>query len=149
MDIKTKNIQGDTKNVFKIFLQLSQKCGKQYWLASYIMGKIGWILSKIYEKIKVYLWNTMPPVAKKVQKAILSFKVEVKVTRSLTLVSFERASLVEYACQISEVSISYCSKVIAKVEVDNRQTNRQTNKQTNRQTDTTKTVFPWSFDLGA
>ena len=36
----------------------------------------------------------------KVQKAIFSFKVKVKVTRSLTLVSFERASLVEYACQI-------------------------------------------------
>ena len=31
----------------------------------------------------------------KVQKAIFSFKVKVKVTRSFTLVSFERASLVE------------------------------------------------------
>ena len=29
-----------------------------------------------------------------------------------------------------EVSISYCSKVIAKVKVDNRQTDKQTNKQT-------------------
>ena len=29
-----------------------------------------------------------------------------------------------------EVSTSYCSKVIAKVKVDNRQTDRQTNKQT-------------------
>ena len=38
----------------------------------------------------------------KVDKAIFSvnFKVEVKVTRSLTLISFERASLVEYAYQI-------------------------------------------------
>ena len=36
----------------------------------------------------------------KVQKAIFSSKVKVNVTRSLTLVSFERASLVEYACQI-------------------------------------------------
>ena len=34
-----------------------------------------------------------------------------------------------------EVSISYGSKVIAKVKVDNRQTNKQTNRQTNRQTD--------------
>ena len=42
----------------------------------------------------------MPPVATKSKKAIFSFKVKVKVTRSLTLVSFERASLVEYACQI-------------------------------------------------
>ena len=40
------------------------------------------------------------PGGNKVQKAIFSFKVKVKVTRSLTLVSFERASLVEYACQI-------------------------------------------------
>ena len=36
----------------------------------------------------------------KVQKAIFSIKVKVKVTRTLTLVSFERAPLVKYACQI-------------------------------------------------
>ena len=42
------------------------------------------------------------PNGNKVQKAtsIFGFKVKVKVTRLLTLVSFERASLVEYACQI-------------------------------------------------
>ena len=40
------------------------------------------------------------PVGNKVQKAIFSFKVKVKVTRSLNLVSSERVSLVEYACQI-------------------------------------------------
>ena len=40
------------------------------------------------------------PGGNKVQKAIFSFMVRVKVTRSLTLVSFERVSLVEYACQI-------------------------------------------------
>ena len=40
------------------------------------------------------------PCGNKVQKTIFSFKVKVKVTRLLTLVSFERASLVEYACQI-------------------------------------------------
>ena len=34
------------------------------------------------------------PGGNKVEKAIFSFKVKVKVTRSLTLVSFERASLV-------------------------------------------------------
>ena len=33
-----------------------------------------------------------------------------------------------------EVSISYGSKVIAKVKVDNRQTNRQINKQTDKHT---------------
>ena len=41
----------------------------------------------------------------------------------MTLVSFERASLVEYAKY--EVPISYGSKVIAKVKVDNRQTDKQ------------------------
>ena len=55
----------------------------------------------LLEKIKVCLWNTdYAPGGNKVQKAIFSAKVKVKVTRSLTLVSFERASLVEYACQI-------------------------------------------------
>ena len=43
---------------------------------------------------------SMPPAATKLKKAKFSFKVKVKITRSLTLVSFERASLVEYACQI-------------------------------------------------
>ena len=48
-------------------------------------------------KIKVCLWNTVYATSgNKVQKAIFSFKVKVKVTRSLTLVSFERVSLVEY-----------------------------------------------------
>ena len=40
------------------------------------------------------------PGGNKFQRAIFSFKVKVKVTRSLTLVSIERASLVEYACQV-------------------------------------------------
>ena len=48
---------------------------------------------------------SMPPAATKLKKAIFSFKVKVKVTRSLTLVSFERASLVEYACQIKSLSL--------------------------------------------
>ena len=53
------------------------------------------------ENIKVCLWNTeYAPGGNKVQKAIFSLKVKVKVTRSLTLVSFERVSLVEYACQV-------------------------------------------------
>ena len=38
--------------------------------------------------------------------AIFSIKVTVKVTKSSTLVSFERVSLVEYACQY-EVSVSH------------------------------------------
>ena len=46
---------------------------------------------------------TMPPAATKSKKAIFSAKVKVKVTKSLTLISFERASLVEYACQIGSL----------------------------------------------
>ena len=41
--------------------------------------------------------------ATKSEKAIFSFKVNVKVTRSLTLASFARASLVDYACQIQSL----------------------------------------------
>ena len=40
------------------------------------------------------------PGGNKVEKANSGFKVKVKVTMSLTLVLFDRASLVEYACQI-------------------------------------------------
>ena len=69
------------------------------------------------------------PSGNKVQKAIFSFKVKVKVTRSLTLVSLERASLGSMHAKY-EVSISYGSKVKAKVKVDNRQTDRQTNRET-------------------
>ena len=43
------------------------------------------------------------PGGNKVEKAIFSFNVKVKVTRSL--VSFERASLVEYACQIRSLDL--------------------------------------------
>ena len=68
------------------------------------------------------LWYA--PGGNKVEKVIFSFKVKVKVTRSLTLVSFERASLVEYDAKY-EVSISYVLKVASNVKVDNRQTNRQ------------------------
>ena len=39
------------------------------------------------------------PSGNKVKTAIFRVKVKVKVTRSWTMVSFERASLVEYACQ--------------------------------------------------
>ena len=69
------------------------------------------------------------PGGNKVKKAIFSFKVKVKVTRSLTLVSFKGCH--EWSMHGKyEVSISYGSKGIAKVEVDNRQTNKQADKQT-------------------
>ena len=51
----------------------------------------------------------------KARKAISSIKVKVKATSSLSLVSFERASLVEYACKIWIYLLS--SKVIAKVKL--------------------------------
>ena len=54
----------------------------------------------------------MPPATTKSKKAIFRATVKVKVTRSLTLVPSERASLVEY-----EVSISNSSKVIANVKL--------------------------------
>ena len=46
-----------------------------------------------------------------------------------------------------EVYISYGSKVIAKVKVDNRQTNKQTDRQKDRQTGQ-KQYAPQSFDPG-
>ena len=56
---------------------------------------------KNFFKKRVCLCETrMPPAATKSKLAIFSIKVTVKVTRSLTLVSFERVSLVEYDCII-------------------------------------------------
>ena len=54
---------------------------------------------------KMCLWNIMPPLATrghKVQQKLLLLNINItaKVTMSSTLVSFERASLVEYANQI-------------------------------------------------
>ena len=81
-------------------------------------------------KNQVVLVKHYAPGGKKVQKAIFSTKV----TRSLTLVSFERASIVEHACQIWSLCLfTYGSKAIANVKVDNRQKDRQTNKQTGQQ----------------
>ena len=42
--------------------------------------------------------NSSPDFRHGELKTIFNFKVKVKVTRSLTLVSIERVSLVEYAC---------------------------------------------------
>ena len=56
-----------------------------------------------WEEKYMSLLNTMPPLATKSEKDIFSTKVKVKVTRSLTFVSFERALLVEYACQITSL----------------------------------------------
>ena len=63
------------------------------------------------------------------KKAIFSIKVKVKVTRSLTLLSFKRSSLVSMHTKY-EVSISCNSKLKAKVKIDKRQ--RPTIMQTDR-----------------
>ena len=68
------------------------------------------------------------PGSNKDQKAILSFKVKVKVIRSLTLMSFERVSLVEYECQIwSQYLLRFKSYSEGKSwqQID-KQTDRQT-----------------------
>ena len=54
---------------------------------------------------------------------IFGTMVTVKVSMSLTLLSFERAFLLEYACQFE------VSKVIANFKADNRQTYKQTDRQ--------------------
>ena len=63
-------------------------------------------------------------IKKQSPQGYFSFKVEVKITVHMHT---------KY-----EVSISYGSKVIAKINVDNE----QANKQTDRQTDRTKTICP-------
>ena len=64
------------------------------------------------------------PGGNKVEKAIYSFKVKVKVTRSLTLVSFERAPLVEYAWSLYLLRFK-CYNEGYSWQQTNRQTNRQ------------------------
>ena len=84
----------------QLFFRYIEKCIKKGKVLSVLDGSIPienignknqWVFVKHY---------SMPPAATKSKKAIFSFKVKVKVTRSLTLVSFERASLVKYACKI-------------------------------------------------
>ena len=94
------------------------------------------VLAKSLMRIFFYIiWKLRTVVFKNIKgclwKTIFSFKV--KVTRSLTLVSYERASLVGMHAKYG-VSISYGSNVIAKVKVDNRQTYKLT--------DRTKTICP-------
>ena len=56
--------------------------------------KVNFICKK-KKKIKMCLWNTMSLAATESEKSIFSTKFKVKVIMSLTLVSFERVSLVE------------------------------------------------------
>ena len=71
---------------------------------------INFTTTPYYDLEQMYLWNTIYPPATKLEKAatnmtksekaIFRVKVNIKVTRPLILVSFERALLMEYACQI-------------------------------------------------
>ena len=71
----------------------------QVYLLTFSVTLHLWLCNSKYKNQGVFLKHYAPG-GNKVQKAIFSFKVKVMVTRSLTLVSFERASLVEYACHI-------------------------------------------------
>ena len=55
--------------------------------------------NNVKDKIKADTWNMNAPVKKVENLLFFGIKVTVKVTKSLALVSFERVSLVEYACQ--------------------------------------------------
>ena len=86
------------KQIFVISLKLLVKSVFDFIGINF---KINFFLQYLYEKSRGVcetLWYA--PGGNKVKKAIFSFKVKVKVTRSLTLVPFEKAPLVEYACQI-------------------------------------------------
>ena len=56
--------------------------------------------SQMTQKTGVFVKHQMPRRQQSQKLPISSIKVTVKVTRSLTLVSFDRVLLVEYACQI-------------------------------------------------
>ena len=65
-----------------------------------LRGRYNFISSKIYTCYKQNVFVKYYASRNKVQRSYFSIKVKVKVTKSLTLMSFERESLVEYACQI-------------------------------------------------
>ena len=76
----------------------------------------------------MYLLNAITPVATKSEKVIFSLKVK---SRSLTLVSFERASLVECACHIWSLYFLRFKSYKQRLKLT-----------TDRPTDGTKTICP-------
>ena len=88
-------------------------------------------------KIKVCLWNTMPPAATKCKKLFLDSRSKSRSQDHWPWCYLKGRHLWSMHAKY-EVSISYGSKVLAKVKVDNRQTDKQT--------DRTKTICPRSFD---
>ena len=70
---------------------------------SYTQHRFAWskkVLLIYYFEKNMCLWNMNSPIGNKYQSGYFCIKVTVKVTKSLTLVSIERESLVEYTCQI-------------------------------------------------
>ena len=67
---------------------------------------------------KIYVWETLCPLpATKSRKGI--FRVNVKVIQK---------GLISGVCMPNKVSITYGSKIVVNVKVDNRQTDRQDKK---------------------
>ena len=77
-----------------------------------ILGKMA---NSAHTKKKIYVWETLP--ATNSQKGI--FRVNVKVIRK---------GLISGVCMPNKVSITYGSKIVVNVKVDNRQTDRQDKK---------------------
>ena len=76
-------------------------------------------------KIKVCLWNTMPPAATKSKKLFLASRSKPRSQGHWPWCHLKGLHKLSMHAKY-EVSISYGSKVISKVKVDDRQTNRQT-----------------------
>ena len=74
------------------------------------------MLCRRHNKTGVFVKQECPQWQQSPKLAIFSIKVMVKVTRSLTFVSFKRVSLVSMHAKY-EVSISYGSKVMSKIKV--------------------------------
>ena len=89
-------------NFFKFYPKNPKRPNRQSAnMAHFVAFRIGFQknIPLKYQGVFVKHW-LCPRRQQSPKKAILIAKVKVKVTRSLTLVSFERASLLEYACQI-------------------------------------------------
>ena len=86
------------------FLPGMYKHPREPWMLQFIY----WNLCNNFAEVdKMYTsqWNIMPKAATKTIHVIFSLKAKVKVTRSLTLLSFEKVSLVEYKCQMYRLYI--------------------------------------------
>ena len=111
-------------------------------LVLHVLDAIQVTYIRVYKdnKTGVFVKHECPQWQQSPKLAIFSIKDMVKVTRSLTLVSFKRVSLVEYAFQTW--SISYGSKVMATVKGFLPESETDRVRQTDRQTDRTKTRCP-------